>query len=411
MEWLWLALAVTIAGFGILWRMRRRGLDRWVVPYLAQTPKRRRPAEDEDVHLILCMADHFEPQGGQAPPEQARAKVEYWVRDYPRQFTPFRDSDGRTPRHTFFYPIDEYDAACVERLAELCRAGFGEIEIHLHHNHDTADHLRQTLLHFRDVLEQRHGLLARHRETGMLAYGFIHGNWALCNARPDGRWCGVNEELDILRETGCYADFTMPSAPHRTQTRKINSLYYAVNQPRRPRSHDAGLDVGAGPQPANSMLLVQGPLLYDWRMRKAGVLPRLENGCVQDSQPATMARLDSWLRARVQVPARPDWFFVKLHAHGAEETSRQALLGEPMVQFHRDLAERAARHANFRYHYVTARELVNLVKAAEAGYTGSIVEALDFEWVLNRAADWGDTLHGNKERAPHSAGPACRAKP
>jgi hypothetical protein len=54
---------------------------------------------------------------------------------------------------------------------------------------------------------------------------------------------------------------------------------------------------------------------------------------------------------------------------------------------------------------------VNLVKAAEAGYTGSIVEALDFEWVLNRAADWGDTLHGNKERAPHSAGPACRAKP
>jgi hypothetical protein len=398
MGWMWLTLAVVIAGCGIVWRMRERGLDRWIASYLAQEPKRRSPAGHEEVHLILCIADHFEPKGGNAPPDQARARVERWVRDYPRQFGEFRDNDGRTPRHTFFYPIDEYDAEHVERLAELSRAGFGEVEIHLHHDHDTADHLRQTLLHFREVFAQTHGLLARHRVTGALAYGFIHGNWALCNARPDGRWCGVNEELDILRETGCYADFTMPSAPHRTQTRKINSLYYAVNQPGRPRSHDGGCDVGGGPPPANSLLLVQGPLLYDWRMRKAGLLPRLENGCIQDSQPATIARLDSWLRARVQVPARPDWFFAKLHAHGAEETSHKALLGEPMVRFHQELAERARRNANFHYHYVTARELVNLVKAAEAGYTGCIAEALDYELVTNRSTPCGDPLHGSHQK-------------
>ena len=52
-------------------------------------------------------------------------------------------------------------------------------------------------------------------------------------------------------------------------------------------------------------------------------------------------RVDLWLRARVQVPTRPDWFFVKLHAHGAPESGQRVLLGEPMVEFHRALARRA----------------------------------------------------------------------
>ena len=50
-------------------------------------------------------------------------------------------------------------------------------------------------------------------ERSEVGYAFIHGNWSLCNSRPDGRYCGVNNELDVLRETGCYADFTLPSAP------------------------------------------------------------------------------------------------------------------------------------------------------------------------------------------------------
>jgi hypothetical protein len=56
------------------------------------------------------------------------------------------------------------------------------------------------------------------------------------------------------------------------------------------------------------------------------------------------------------------------------------LLGEPMVRFHEHLADRAARDPNFRYHYVTAREMANLVKAAEAGWTGTVDGARDYEW-------------------------------
>jgi hypothetical protein len=382
----WLLIIPTLlaaAAFCVALRMYRRGLDRWLVGYLVQAPKRRPPGAGEEIHLLICFADHFEPKAGHVSLAVARSRVERWVNDYPRQFGRFRDSDGRPPRYTFFYPIEEYEAEYLDLLAGLCRAGFGEVELHLHHHDDTAENLREQLLKFRSLLAERHGLLARRRDTGELAYGFIHGNWALCNSHPGGINCGVNNELDILRETGCYADFTMPSAPHRTQTRKINSIYYARNRPGRAWSHDRGVDVGAGPAPADVLLLIQGPLVFDWRRPRLGVVPRLENGCIQGSQPARIERLESWLKARVQVSARPDWFFVKLHAHGATENSHEALLGEPMVRFHADLARRAARDPRFHYHYVTAREMYNLVKAAEAGWAGPVADALDYELLWN----------------------------
>jgi hypothetical protein len=369
-------------------------MDRWLVPYLLSAPRRRRPRPGEEVHLLLCIADHYEPRQDSPPEPVCRSRVERWVADYPRRFGAFRDSDGRPPRHTFFYPVEEYEPAYLDALADLCRRGFGEVEIHLHHDGDTAENLRATLEEFKTTLARRHGLLARHRGTGAVMYGFVHGNWALDNSRPDGRCCGVENELAVLRETGCYADFTLPSAPSPTQTRQINSIYYAAGAPGRRKSHDRGTEVGRGPAPAGALLLIQGPLVLDWGRRKFGLVPRLENGCLQGSQPARVGRVDSWLRARVQVPARPDWFFVKLHSHGAHEPNHEALLGEPMVRFHEDLARRARDDPRFHYHYVTAREMYNLVRAAEAGWRGSVAGALDFELVANAAV---------RDRAGHAA--------
>jgi hypothetical protein len=379
-----LGFSVILLGTGLFgWRqLRRRGLDRWLGTYLRETPNRRPRRPGEPVHVLLCLADHYEPDWGRASPELARARVRLWVEDYPRLFGSFQDSDGRPPRHTFFYPMEVYEPEHVDALAKLCGLGFGEVEIHLHHDGDTAETLREKLLAYKDTLAHRHGLLARHRDSGEVAYGFIHGNWALDNSRPDGRWCGVNNELDILRETGCYADFTMPSAPDPTQTRKINSIYYACDDPHRPKSHDTGTDVGRGPVPPNALMLIQGPLVLDWTHRKWGLAPRVENGCLQGNQPARIERLDLWLSARVQVPTRPDWFFVKLYTHGATEENQRVLLGEPMVRFHEALAQRAKADPTFHYHYVTARELYNLVRAAEAGWTGTVAEARDFQLLL-----------------------------
>jgi hypothetical protein len=331
--------------------------------------------------VLLAVCDHYEPKRGGAPPAKARARVKQWVDEYPRLFGGFRDSDGRPPRHTFFYPAEEYEPEYLDMLADLCRAGYGEVEVHLHHDDDTADNLRRTLLGFKQTLADRHGLLSRDKQTGEVAYGFIHGNWALDNARSDGRWCGVNNELDVLRETGCYADFTLPSAPSETQTRKINSVYWAVDDPGRPKSHDTGTDLGAGPRPANGLLMVQGPLLLDWGRRKWGVLPRIENADLQKSQPPDGRRLDLWLRAGVRVRTRPDWYFVKLHTHGVNEPNQDVLLGEPMVRFHELLRDRAAQDPLFRFHYVTAREMANLALAAEQGLDVSVQDARSFRYL------------------------------
>ncbi len=224
-------------------------------------------------------------------------------------------------------------------------------------------------------------MLALERHTGKLVYGFIHGNWALDNSHPKGWCCGVNNELDVLRETGCYADFTLPSAPNPTQTRKINSIYYARDDPSRPKSHDVGTDAGVEPVPENALLLIQGPLLLDWGHRKWGLFPRVENGCIQANQPPSMERLDLWLKARVQIPTRPDWFFVKVYTHGAPEINQEVLLGEPMIRFHQALAQRAREDSHFHFHYLTAREMYNLARAASAGWNGSVAAARDYELV------------------------------
>ncbi len=83
----------------------------------------------------------------------------------------------------------------------------------------------------------------------------------------------------------------------------------------------------------------------------------------------------------MQVPTRPGWFFVKLHAHGTPEDNQDALLGEPMVRFHAELANLARENPKFHYHYVTAREMYNLVRAAQAGFKGEVADALDWELV------------------------------
>ncbi|MBY0460128.1 MAG: hypothetical protein K2V38_22660, partial [Gemmataceae bacterium] len=190
------------------------GLRRWLPSYLLDglmsRSRYREVRADEPVHLLLAICDHYEPSRGGAPLDVARGLVRQWVEEYPRQFDRFRDADGFPPQYTFFYPEDEYEPELVDMVAGLCRhkngRRYGEIEIHLHHDHDTADGLRRKLLNFKKTLAERHGALSRDKETGEIGYAFIHGNWALDNSRCDRRHCGVNNELDVLRETGCFAD-------------------------------------------------------------------------------------------------------------------------------------------------------------------------------------------------------------
>jgi len=360
------ALLTIISVAATIYCIRLRKMQYWIGSYVF--PSEPRPAwnVDEPVDVFIALCDHWEPRCYHASDAQALDRVRRWREEYPQLFSQFQDVNGNSPQHTFFFPEDEYRPEYLDGIRPLIEAGFGDVDVHLHHHNDTAEQLRDKLNTFRETLFQRHGLLRRDPVSGEIVYGFIHGNWALCNSRPDRCLCGVDAELTVLRETGCYADFTLPSAPSATQTRTINSIYYAQDLPGRTKSHDRGIRARVGQRPpADHLLMIQGPLLPDWANRRYGLVPRIENGDIHGDRPGSIRRLQLWMRAGVHVAGRPNWRFIKLHTHGCKDENIGTLLGEPMQKFHRELGRLHQQHPNFRYHYVTAWQMAQLVHQAE----------------------------------------------
>lgn len=350
-----------------------KAFDIWLPAYLRRSPK----SEVTGVtHIILTVCDHFEPFHNAKKPE-ALKRVAEWSQEFPK-LAAFRDADGLPPKHTFFYPIEQYDADVVEEIAEICRSTHCETEVHLHHDRDTEAGLRKALEKGKADFV-KHGLLSKDPD-GAIRYAFIHGNWALDHSHPEGRGCGVPNELPVLRETGCYADFTLPSAPNRTQTRTINSIYYATEDGA-PKSHDSGVPARVGVPPNGDLLLIQGPLGLNWGWRKFGIMPRIENADLTAANPPTMSRLRLWLDLQIHVQGRPEWVFIKLHTHGAPSPNREMLLGESMRRFHADLASFiSSSGGRYALHYASAREMANLVHAAEAGHSGNPGDYRDFRY-------------------------------
>lgn len=367
-----------------------KALDKWLFPWL-RSRLGREPQPDGLKHLIFCVADHFEPyrresagnsgqgagdsgkEAGRPSAEKALADVKAWTEKYRAALSEFRDADGRQPCHTFFYPAEDYDAACLNELAAFCRSGLGEVEIQLHHRNDTADGFCEKIAEFRQTLREKHGLLGVDKQ-GKTHFGFVHGNWALCNSRPDGDWCGVNEELGLLQGLNCYADFTFPSAPSPTQPRMVNCIYRATTRVGGPRSHDQGRRISVGDAMAAGLMLVTGPLGLIWR----GSRPRLENGAITSVNPPVGSRVDDWVSANITVEGRPDWIFVKVHMHGIEELGSD-LLGERLPEMHRYLADNYNDGAEWALHYVSAREMYNIARAAEGCMEGNPDKWRDFE--------------------------------
>jgi hypothetical protein len=330
------------------------------------------PRVQGERHLLLCVCDHFEPLHGRVHRDVALGRVRAWRDGLPELARSFRDSSGRAPRHTFFYPGEEYDPSLVEPLAQLVDEGLAEVEVHLHHDSDTRASLRERLLRTVRLLDT-HGLVPR--RAGSPAWSFVHGNWSLANGRRDGRWCGVDDELSLLYELGCYADFTFPSAPDPCQPSVVNSIYYARDASRR-RAYERAEPARVGAATPRAVLLVQGPLAIARRPRSRAL--RIEGAALTASDPPTADRLATWVDQWVHVVGRPEWTFVKLHAHGAPENNARAMLGEPMAELHRALAELASR-GTWRVHYVTAREMYNVARAAVDGKRGSPQGYFDYD--------------------------------
>lgn len=339
-----------------------KALDKWLLPYL----RRRAERSGAKPHVFLAVCDHFEPLHD-TDNAGAHRRIQIWSEEFPKLVSQFADSDGQPPKHTFFYPVEQYDPDLIGPLSELCHSTGSEVEVHLHHERDTPEGLVASLEKGKEDLA-RHGLLSRDSQ-GRLRFGFIHGNWALNHSHPEGAGCGVSREIPILRKAGCYADFTMPSAPSPTQSKVVNTIGYLPDLEGR-LALDKVESAKVGETTANRdrpdrLLMIQGPLALNWGKRKWNVFPKIENGDLTGANPPTVERVRLGTDQVISVAGKPDWVFVKLHTHGGIERNFEMLLGEPMREFHKQISV----SQEFFLHYVTAREMANLVHAAEDGKT------------------------------------------
>jgi hypothetical protein len=121
-------------------------------------------------------------------------------------------------------------------------------------------------------------------------------------------------------------------------------------------------------------------LALNWRKRKRGFLPALENSEVTGINPPTADRVDLWVRTNVHVKGWPRWVFIKLHSHGTQEESSTLLLSEAGGDMYRQLLDRYNDGSRFVLHFVTSRELFLCVRALEQADSDAIarIEAFDY---------------------------------
>jgi hypothetical protein len=348
---------------------------KWSLPWLLRYPawrageffsRLREPGGPP--HLIFLVANHFEPGLGSV----ALQRLEKWCELARTTGDAIRDHDGTPFRHTNFFPAEQYERPLLEMLADLQAEGYGEVEIHLHHGveqPDTAENTRRQLEEFRDVLAEEHGCLATFANDAQPKYGFVHGNWALANS-AGGRFCGVDSEMQILADTGCYADFTLPSVPFQSQVPRINSIYQCGNPLSAAKPHRSGPDLRVGDE-LQLPIIFNGPLVFDWTRRVRGLpVPRVEDGALAQNYPLTMGRLNRWRSAGIGVKERPDWVFIKLYSHGFFDWDQDLMIGEQMKKFMSEVLEFAERTGEFKVHFASAREAFNMVAAAVDGHEG-----------------------------------------
>jgi hypothetical protein len=346
------------------WRALRGG---WLGAHLRRPrfDRRRLPA-GVPVDVMVLVADHYEParRNGDAA---AVDSVRSWCAAYEDLARPHRDADGRLPQHTWFYRYDYPNRGCLRELCGSVFRGFGEVEFHLHHGHDTHESFAATLRAGLDWFG-RSGAMVTAEARPRQPFGYVAGNSALDNGAGDDALSGCGTEVRALAQAGCYADFTFPSLGSPAQPRLTNTIYYACEDGA-PKSYDRGTPVAAGREPSGELMIFQGPVAIDWA---AGCIT---DGAVENSSPPHPRRLGAWLSAHVHVAGRPEWVFVKLHTHAMQ--NRASFLSPALGDVFAAMGAWWNRPP-FRLHYVTAREAYNIVKAAEAGHAGDPNDYRDF---------------------------------
>jgi len=348
------------------------------------------PKVSGPVHLFFIYTDHFEPG-------KDYHFLQRWLDEYPKLANRHRDADGRVAQHTWFYPAEQPIDRNMIALRKLVSEGYGEVELHLHHRNDNEVSGRKRFAEGVAYL-QRFGFLET--PDGATHFAFIHGNWGLDNSRGP-EYCGNNRELAMLRDLGCFADFTFPSLYWESQPPFVNNIYAATDDAR-PKSYDHGVPVEQGVPFRGDLMIFQGPLLLVPSIHPRWLFMMVEDEEIHPAIPVGPDRVDHWVRAHIHVKGRPDWQFLKVHTHGAEsDEDASETLGPHFdsALTHLETAYNDGKH--YILHYVTAREAFNLVRAAIDGKRGDPRQYYDYvipPYIADRPALPGSEVsHGSPD--------------
>jgi len=326
----------------------------WLPDYISQVFKDKQTINGPR-HVMFLFVDHYEPGLN----KKGVAQNTQWLNNYRELADRHKDSYGRKPQHTWFYAYDHKNDGIMPDLTRAVYEGYGEIEFHWHHDNDTNQtfpaKLAEGVAWF-----NRYGALVDH--AGKVAFSFVHGNWSLDNSRGKDS-CGVTRELDILKNAGCYADFTFPSFGQVSQPAQINSIYYAADDDG-PKSYNRGVSAAVGKKNSKDLMIFEGPLTL------------VDYGAFELDPYPNRRKVDSWINADIHVQGRPEWVFVKIFTHGMQ--SRKVIFSSIGDEMFSTLEQKYAQ-GNYRLHYVTAREAYNIVRAAEDGKSGDPDQYREYE--------------------------------
>jgi len=356
---------------GVSYKLYKGHAFIWLPDYFLNSPTF--SGSDELVDIIFVVVDHWEPGGN-------TDIVNQWMTEYTAIADKHFDADSVKLQHTWYYPIESFRGFEVDSLVKLCRESYGDVEVHLHHFNDSSESLRILFSDGLDSLQAHGALISPDSQTH---FSFIHGNWALDNSdiRSDLNPCGVNDEISILLEFGCYSDCTFPAMGHPSQPSMVNKIYYAKDDPLKPKSHDKGIRSKVGLETGpDQLMLIEGPMMIDWKDWRFKTHPTFDDGNLYWEIPSSLHRFEVWLKAFVHVEGRPEWIFVRPFTHGAylKNGGDINVLGENLDKMLTEMEKSYNDGEKYRLHYMTTREAYNCVKAAEKGLDGNPNKYRDF---------------------------------
>jgi hypothetical protein len=282
-------LIATCYGAYVANHVRRRHYEQWLPGYAKWWWSKDAERPRGTVHVMFFYMDHFEPG-------HAATRMQRWEREYPAFAQKHRDHENRPVQHTWTYPVEQPIATNLIALTHLASRGYGEVEVHYHHSTLTALDPRARYeaveTELRDGIRfiQQYGF-ARTIE-GQTQFGFVHGNFALDNSRP--KFCGIDEELQMLRRLGAYADFSFPAIWTRAQPSTLNAIYEALDTPE-PKSYDTALPLQASP--SERLPIFTGPLVLAPVLNARRAFVWIEDANIHVAVPTTSERVDLWISA------------------------------------------------------------------------------------------------------------------